>query len=289
MKRLTLLFALISYTICAVAQSSKPMRHFMQAAPSPATAIPYGNNPKAGHYAQAGDAKIYYEVYGQGQPLVILHGGIYGSTYELGRLIDSLVLRYQVIAVSTRGHGKSELGKNPLTFEQKANDVLAVINQVTRDSVIVLGFSDGAYTGYKLAAGSQSKVKKLIAIGAGELYPGMRSWDFNVEQGLKLDSAYWAQQFTLMPEPQRLPELFSGVAKFYSQLTVDKTLFSTINCPVLVMAGERDETISPQHVLNTAAMIRNSQLSIIPNCGHPVFLQNFEAVWSSIAPFIKPS
>lgn len=133
-------------------QASKPLIHFMQKTPSPANAIQYGNNPKAGHYANVGDAKIYYEVYGKGRPIVILHGGIFGSTYEMHQFIDSLSKNYQVIAVSTRGHGKSALGTEPITYEQKANDVLAVINAVTKDSVIVLGFSDGGYAGYKLAS-----------------------------------------------------------------------------------------------------------------------------------------
>jgi len=66
--------------------------------------------------------------------------------------IDKFSKSYQVIAISTRGHGKSEIGTAPFTLEQRANDALAVINAVTKDSVIVLGFSDGAYSGYKLSS-----------------------------------------------------------------------------------------------------------------------------------------
>lgn len=107
-------------------QATKPLRHFMQASPSPANKTQYSNNPKAVHYVNAGDAKIYYEVYGKERPIVILHGRIFGSTYEMHQFIDSLSNKYQVIAVSTRGHGKSELGAQPITYEQKANDVMAV-------------------------------------------------------------------------------------------------------------------------------------------------------------------
>lgn len=105
---------------------------------------------KTGHYANTGDAKIYYEVYGKSAPIVILHGGIFGSTYEMAQFIDSLSKNYKVIAVSTRGYGKSELGTDPITCEQKANDVTTVINAVTKDSVIVLDFSDGGYAGYEI-------------------------------------------------------------------------------------------------------------------------------------------
>src|SRR5688500_7805705 len=114
------LFALLFLHSYSQAQTPTQLRRFMQSAPSPVGAIPYGANPKAGQYANAGDAKIYYEVYGKGKPIVVLHGGIFGSTYEMHQFIDSLKKTHQVIAVSTRGHGKSELGTDSITYEQKA-------------------------------------------------------------------------------------------------------------------------------------------------------------------------
>src|SRR4051812_6602052 len=105
-----ILLTFVSLNIYSQQKPSRQLRSFMQTAPSPANETPYGANPKAGHYVNAGDAKIYYEVYGKGQPLVMLHGGILGATYDFAQLIDSLSKSFQVIAVSTRGHGKSELG-----------------------------------------------------------------------------------------------------------------------------------------------------------------------------------
>lgn len=263
------------------------MRHFMQAAPSPTRAIPYGNNPIAGRYAQAGDARIYYEVYGQGKPLVVLHGGGVGSTCEMARFIDSLAKTYRVIAVSTRGHGKSEIGHSPVTYEQKANDVYAVIQAVTTDSVTVLGFSDGAYTGYKLAALYPARVRKLIAIGAGEQVPGLRKVILDTKAMAKLDTLYWKQQLALMPEPDRLSDYWTDLARFYNTMTASKALFAQIKCPVLLMAGERDQNAPLATVIAAYQMIPNSQLSIIPNTGHTVFLENFAAVWTSLKPFLN--
>ena len=128
---LLFLFAILSFSGSSQAQTPEPFIHFMQKTPTPAHAIPYGNNPETGHFVNVGDAKIYYELYGKGQPVVVLHGGVVGSTYEMHQFIDSLKKGYQVIAVSTRGHGKSELGTEPITYEQKAADVLAVINAET--------------------------------------------------------------------------------------------------------------------------------------------------------------
>jgi hypothetical protein len=69
------------FVLCAYSQQQTPkhLHHFMQATPSPTNETQYGNNPKAGHYTNAGDVKIYDEVYGKGKPIVILHGGIFAS------------------------------------------------------------------------------------------------------------------------------------------------------------------------------------------------------------------
>ncbi|OOQ57289.1 alpha/beta fold hydrolase [Mucilaginibacter pedocola] len=264
-----------------------PPRHFMQVTTPSAGGIPYGNNPAAGKYANAGDAKIYYEVYGKGEPFVVLHGGVYGSMQEMGRFIDSLATRYRVIAVGTRGHGKSEIGRLPVTAELKANDIIAVINAETRDSVNILGFSDGAYTGYIVAGMYPQRVKKLIAVGAGEQTPGLRKVILDTKTAFKADSAYWKQQLALMPQPGRLQVYWDNLADFYNSMEISKKQFAIIKCPVLVMAGERDQNAPLATIIAAYQMIPNSQLSIIPNAPHPVFLVNFPAVWDSIVPFLN--
>lgn len=142
------LSAIIIFTASLYAQQQKPMRYALQSIATPQNTTPYGNNKDAGHYITSDDAKIYYEIYGQGAPVVVLHGGIFGSTFEMYHFIDSLKVNHQVIAISTRGHGKSELGNQPHTYQLKAKDAVNVLNAVTKDSVTVIGFSDGGYTGY---------------------------------------------------------------------------------------------------------------------------------------------
>lgn len=284
MKKAVIAF-LLNVILCCSAFGQKPLRHFMQP-PNVINIIPYGNNPQAGHYVQSKDAKIYYEIYGKGQPIVILHGGLFGSTIEMARIIDSLAVDFQVIAVSTRGHGKSEIGTEPLTLEQRTNDVLAVIREVTKEKVMILGFSDGGFTAYKFGSMYPDRVKKMIVISAGVLYPGLRDFNFNFNQAMEMDTEFWAQQRALMPEPNRLEEVFKQVSNCYNQLTVGTAVLGSIQCPVLVMAGDRDESNSVQNVLNAALLIPNHQLAIIPNAGHPAFIVNFNAAWASIAPFI---
>jgi pimeloyl-ACP methyl ester carboxylesterase len=268
-------------------QAPKQLRHFMQAAPTPKNAVPYGANPKAGHYINNGDARIYYEVYGKGKALVILHGGVVGSIYEMQEFIDSLRKSYQVIAVSTRGHGKSEMGSQKPTYAVKAEDINAIINAVTKDSVTVLGFSDGAYSGYFLAAQHPEKVKKLVAIGAGEWKQGFRSFNNSRRLFFSMDSLYIKQQLNLMPEPQRYDEWLTTLNNYYNTVNIGKETLSRIQCPVLVMAGELDQNAPLKTVIAAYEMIPHAQLSIIPNAPHPVFLVNFPAVWTSILPFLK--
>jgi pimeloyl-ACP methyl ester carboxylesterase len=268
-------------------QAQQPLRRFLQ----PATVvnkIPYGNNAAAAHFVQSTDAKIYYEVYGQGQPVVLLHGGLFGSTIEMSDFIDSLSKKFQVIAISTRGHGKSELGKSPLTLTQRADDVIAVLNQVTKQKAMVIGFSDGGYTAYQLAATHPERVNKMVVIGAGILYPGLRKFGFEVQQAFQLDSAYWKQQIALMPDSTRLPELFEQIKNCYSKVTVGQQLLGSIQCEVMVMAGDSDEGNSVQNVLTAALLIPKHQIAIIPHAGHPAFNDNFAAAWACIAPFLKP-
>ena len=284
--RLLLVLLLVANAAFSQAQAPKQLRHFLQAAPTPANAIPYGNNPKAGHYVNAGDARIYYEVYGKGEPVVILHGGVVGSAYEMYQFIDSLSKSHQVIAVSTRGHGKSETGSKTPSYERKAADVKAVIEAVTEDSVTVLGFSDGAYTGYFLAALHPGKVKRLIAIGAGEWEQGFRKFDNTRRQIFSMDSLYFKQQLALMPEPRKFDEWLASLNKYYNAVSIGKETLGAIQVPVLVMAGELDQNAPLKTVIAAYEMIPRAQLSIIPHAPHPVFLVNFPAVWASMTPFL---
>lgn len=282
-KLFSALFFLSSYM---AVQAQQTLRRAFQPA-NVTYKIPYGNNPIAGHYVQAKDAKIYYEVYGKGQPVVLLHGGLFGSTVEMTDFIEKLKANYQVIAISTRGHGKSELGTEPVTLEQRANDAMAVINAVAKDSVVVIGFSDGGYSAYQLGVMYPNRVKKMVVMGAGELRPGWREFNFTARQAMDFDKAFMEQQLKLMPEPNRLEDMFAGVRNCYNKLTVSKDLLGSIKCPVLVMAGDRDDGNPVERVVSAARFIPKHQISIIPNTGHGCFLENFEATWASILPFLK--
>jgi pimeloyl-ACP methyl ester carboxylesterase len=251
--------------------------------------IPYGNNPEVGKYLNVGDAKLYYEIYGRGKPFVLLHGGVYGYIDEYEPFIERLSQSYQVICIATRGHGKSEAGKEDFSFNQRAEDAYKIIRSITKDSVIVLGFSDGGYSAFRLAALHPEMVKKLIVIGAGDYETNTKKQKFNyIPEGLmQYDSAFFKSRLALMPEPQRWREILTKLSKMYNEDTTSTEVFRKIKCPTLVIGGDRDDYISPESMVSCAKSIPNSQLSIIPGCSHVVFFCNFPAVREAIGPFLS--
>ncbi|MBD8082810.1 alpha/beta fold hydrolase [Chryseobacterium caseinilyticum] len=278
-------FFILLISMSAFGQEIKGLRYFMQGN-AIASSIPYGNNVSAGHYVKSDDAKIYYEVYGKGSPIVVLHGGIVGSPSEMGQLIDSLSQKHQVISISTRGHGRSEMGNKIPSYEQKAKDVNAVLDKVNKDKVTIVGFSDGAYTGYFFAEQYPDRIEKLVAIGAGEWKKGFREFKMDYKTFSAMDELFWKQQMAIRPEPKRVDEWFSTLSNYYSNLNIDKYILGQIKCPVLVMAGEKDQNAPFETVIAAYKMIPNAQLAIIPNAPHPAFLVNFAAVWADMKPFL---
>ncbi|HMJ70871.1 MAG TPA: alpha/beta hydrolase [Cyclobacteriaceae bacterium] len=249
--------------------------------------IPYGNNPSAGKYFNVGDAKLYYEIYGTGAPIVLLHGGVYGGIDEFEPFITRLSEKFQVICIATRGHGKSEIGKGPFTWQQRGDDAYKVIRSITKDSVMVLGFSDGGFSAYKLAASYPDVVKRMIVIGAGDRAKGTAEKnEYSKDMLLAQSKEYFENRLKIMPEPDRWNECLGYLNKLYNDDVLSTETFSKIKCPTLIMAGDRDHGHSVEKCTIVHRNIKNSQLSIVPDCGHVVFYCNFPALWESMKPFI---
>ncbi|WGE90451.1 alpha/beta fold hydrolase [Actinobacillus genomosp. 1] len=273
-------------SICSANTSEIP-RYFGQTESSYISQTAYGNYPQAGKRVQSGSAKIYYETYGKGDPIVILHGGLVGSITEMGEFIDHLKNDYLVIAISTRGHGKSEVGTEPLDYAQKAKDVKAVLAQEKITQPIdILGFSDGAYTGYVFAAEYPLQIKKLVAIGAGEWKKAWRSFDLPLENLVNLDKAYWELQQHLRPN-RDLANWYKNQTAYYNQVEIGKPLFERVKNKTLVLAGEDDKNAPLDTVIQAYKYLPNADLAIIPNAPHQVFMTNFPAVWAVVEPFLQ--
>jgi pimeloyl-ACP methyl ester carboxylesterase len=223
-------------------------------------------------------AKVYYETYGTGgTPLVLLHGGLYGYIAEFGELIRELSKDRLVIAIATRGHGRSEIGTKPFSYALFANDALTVIRHETNGKVDVLGFSDGAVTSYSLAAAHPELVRRLVAIGGPRKFadwtPSAQAEFKNAKPGdVERDSPQFvADRKKLMPEPQRWAEFVERVSELESGpvYATDEQIRS-IQVPTLIIAGDRDPYNQTLKFVELFHLLPDGELAIIPGCGHVV-------------------
>jgi pimeloyl-ACP methyl ester carboxylesterase len=126
--------------------------------------IDYGSNSQAGQYIDINDIKIYYETYGEGEPLMLFHGNG-GSIEGFEFQIPTLSKHFKVIAVDSRGQGRSTDSDKEITFALMASDMNELIDKLKINSVYVVGWSDGGNIGLELAYAHPEKVKKLFAVG----------------------------------------------------------------------------------------------------------------------------
>ena len=285
-------FSRFVFTLCVFALftssalAEEELKYFMQPENVKISSVPYGNNISCGRYAQTDDAKIYYEVYGEGKPVFVLHGGGVGFAYEMGQFIDKLRGDFQVVSVSTRGHGRSEIGNTPMTFEQKANDIVTVMREITKQPAILIGFSDGAFTAYKIASMYPESVERVVAVGAGTLRKGFFHGELPLSELEKADKIFIGQQKKIRPEPERWQEFLNKYMSFWENMEVGAELLSTIKAPVLLIAGDEDDHAPLITMVEAHQIIPNSRLLIVPKAWHDAFHENFNLVWEAVKPFV---
>ncbi len=191
--------------------------------------IDYGNNPKAGHYAMVNGIKLYYETYGSGEPLIMLHGNG-GSIEAFSNQIPFFEKYYHVIAIDSRLQGKSGGSPDTISYSLMASDFNALLNQLHIDSAYVLGWSDGGINGLLMALKYPDKVKKLAISGANTTpdstafkYSDILSMRNFVEHDTTASKTEIALNKMMLDEPN-----------------ISYDSLKQIHCPVLVMAGDHD-------------------------------------------------
>ena len=125
----------------------------------------YGHNPRAGHYANIRGFKMYYEIYGKGEPVLLIHGNT-GSINDFSGQISYFAQHYRVILADSRAHGKSLDASDSLSYEMMAEDFNALLDELHIKSCNIIGWSDGGNNGLLLAIHHPNKVKRLAITGA---------------------------------------------------------------------------------------------------------------------------
>ena len=230
--------------------------------PSSVENITYGNNPTAGKFYEVRGMKMYCEVYGEGQPLLFIHGNG-GSIASFANNIPYFSKKYKVIIADSRSQGKSADTGDSLTYEMMADDYAALLTEMKIDSANVIGWSDGGINGLLLAMRHPEKVKKMAITGAN-LQPDTNAvfqevWDLVSPEYNKLkannhknaeEKNQW-KLLRLLTEQPHIPAASLG----------------KITCPTLVIGGDHD-VIREEHTMLIYHSIPKSDLWILPNSGH---------------------
>jgi pimeloyl-ACP methyl ester carboxylesterase len=251
---------------------------------APAQKIPYGDNAEAGHYVVLNGVRLYYEVYGTGEPLVLLHGNG-GNIAYMAPQIEYFCGRYKVIAVDCRGRGKSQLGDEPLTFMQMTRDIASLLDSLHLDSAYYIGRSDGGILGLMMGIYYPAKTKKIAAFGAN-LWPDTTALFPNVFEEIHTNRVRAEEMLARKDATQnwRLVKELNALDEFQPHISADD--LRTIRCPVLVMSSDRD-MIREEHTLAIYKAIPHANLSIFPGESHWVTKENPELFNSTVARFFS--
>jgi pimeloyl-ACP methyl ester carboxylesterase len=203
-------------------------------------------------YATVNGLKMYYEIHGSGQPLVVLHGG-FMSIDAMGPLVPRLADSRQVIAVELEGHGRTADLDRPLSMDQMADDVTGLLDHLGIPPADVFGFSMGGMTALRMAMTYPARVRKLVVVSAGynedSFFPSMRAaWPQTTAAalaGTPMEQVY----LTTAPEPTHWPVF---VRKMMAMLSTfkgwSKEDVRSIKAPTLLVVGDVHD-IRPEHVV----------------------------------------
>ena len=228
--------------------------------------IPYGNNPAAGKYYDIRGFKMYCEVYGTGEPLLMIHGNG-GSISNFTKIIPYFSKKYMVILADSRAQGKSVDGKDSLSFEMMADDFAALLDVMHVKSSYVIGWSDGGINALLLAMRHPDKVIKLASTGAN-LWPDSTAlipsyWkserdDYNANKNKTLTTAKEKNDWKIFMLD-------------WLQPNVPLSALKQVKCPSLIISGDHD-LIVLQHTVLIYQNIPQAYLWILPNSPHGTLL-----------------
>lgn len=237
--------------------------------------------PKTAHslaftngYSNVNGLKMYYEIYGDGKPLVLLHGG--GSTIQttFEKVIPLLAKNRKIIAVEAQAHGRTGDRDAAVTFEQDAHDVAALLNNLNIPQADFFGFSNGGTTTLQIALRHPNLADKIIlgsALAKRSGVPGW-FWDFMSKASLEnmleqLQEAYRK----VAQDPNALVVMHNKDAKRMVNFEdIPEEQIKAIKAPTLIINGDKD-VVTVEHALELHRQIAGSDLAIIPG-GHGEYI-----------------
>jgi pimeloyl-ACP methyl ester carboxylesterase len=243
--------------------------------------------PVSSGYAPANGLNYYYEVHGQGEPLLLLHGGL-GSIDMFGPVLPFLARSRQVIGVDLHGHGRTALGDRPISHVDIGDDMAVVLDALGHRQVDVLGYSFGAGVGFRLAVQHPERVRRLALVSApfaqDGFYPEMLPQQAQVGAAMAefmKDTPMYRSYQAVAPHPEEFPRLLDRMGELMRRPYNWAQDVRTLAMPVMLVFGDSD-MVRPEHIVefyqllggglrdagwNREHMSRN-RLAILPNLTH---------------------
>lgn len=253
-----------------------------------ATPVKYGSNN--GKYLTIKGTKLYYEEYGTGTPLLLLHQGL-GSIENLSGIIPELSKHFRIIAPDAPGHGRSEQA-DTLSGALLADYCSALIDQLKLDSVYVMGWSMGGNTALMLAANRPDRVKKVVSGASNTKSSGLTKEgrdllkEYTVE-AVKEDKDWLENYQKLNPQPEKWVKFWEDNQKMWArEIKVPDEKLSSIDIPVLIIRGDRD-MIRLEHSIEIYRSLKKGQLCVYPNTGHEMPELKSEMLCRIVVDFFK--
>lgn len=260
--------------------------------------IPYGSNTKVGKRIQVGDISMYYETYGKGEPLILLHGG-YGSSEMMGGMIAAFSKKYQVIAVDSRSQGRTtDSDEKELTYAQMALDVNGFMDLLKLKKAKFVGWSDGGNIALELALIHPEKIDKAVILGANFLGESKgvflkmdTTWKMNPNDPLyakikKPISQYFSTYERLAPDKSKIASSKKKVTdNAFNNPNITLAQLNSIQVPFLVMAGDHD-MFTIDHTIALYKNLPQASLYIVPDATHASPYEEPELVHSEILRYL---
>jgi pimeloyl-ACP methyl ester carboxylesterase len=207
-----------------------------------------------GQYAKVSDLDLYYEIHGSGKPVVLLHGGL-GAVGTFTGQLAPLSQRYQVIAVELEGHGHSALRERPLSFEQMADDIAALIERLGLERADLVGYSLGGSVALQTASRHPERVRQLAIVSAAyksdgwspEVRAGMNAMNAEVAKSM-LGSPIQQAYAGVAPKPDDWPALVTRLGQLVGQEYDWTDAVRALKPPTLLVFGDAD-SIRPAHAV----------------------------------------
>lgn len=265
------------------------------------TGATLANAQGAGHRVVVNGMKMYYEVSGTGDPLIVLHGA-YMNIPTMGAIIPTLARTHKVYAVELQGHGRTTDIDRPITYPNMADDVAAFMDSVGLAKADVFGYSMGAVVGLQLAIRHPARVNKLAAASVAYDVEGWQPAfkaaipQMTVEMIVALP---FAQDYRkLAPNPDGFPELARKLIALEKEPMAWESDVKKVKTPVLIIAGDADvatleHSVAMFRLLGGGVMgdmgqpLPSSRLAIMPATSHTAVITQVELLHGFIEPFLK--